>query len=317
MRGELVELPARLVDATALGEQQREHAAPAAHERHGVGVLAQVRLAVEVAPADALLEEALAIRDELRHRALQLVGARDRLGREPLGRVELAAHVRQERAVQRVEDERARLAEPARGLAVGLDLGLGASRVVELEQQVDPPQPHLHGELGVVRALAQLERLGGDRQAALGGVRAPHRREPLGEHERERAVGEHALRRRAVRELRGEDPARERERLVDELLAAIDLRGPEQRARELHAGAAAQGVDAHAVGGVAGVGGVQVLERLLEPGRELGVDDAAGVAGHHAGERRLGEVAGVLEPAGVLGRRSQRGARALEIADRG
>ena len=58
--GELVELAPGLLDPALLGQQQREHAAPAAHERQRVGLRAQKRLGVEVTPANALLKEALA-----------------------------------------------------------------------------------------------------------------------------------------------------------------------------------------------------------------------------------------------------------------
>ena len=221
---EVLELAARLVLAPELGEHERQAAAPAPHRGQPVGVAAHERLEVAVAALRALREERLGIGDDRRDRARDVARLLDGLGGEPLGGGEVAAQVGAHRPVQRVVDEHPRLPEPAGGEAERLDLLLGALRVVELEQQADAPQPHLHPELGVVGALAQLERLERDRQAARHRIRAPHRDEALRERERQRAIGEHAVRRRAARRRAAVDRARQPERLVDELLAALALR---------------------------------------------------------------------------------------------
>ena len=215
--------------------------------------------------------------------------------------------------MQRVVDERARLAEAARRHPVGLDLRVGAQRVAELEQEADPPQAHLHRELGVVRALAQLERLVGDRQPALGGVGPPHRREPLRERERQRAVRDRTHRLRRLLRRGRVHPARQHQRVVDELRAALALRRPEERQRQLHAQAAAQCVVGDRARGIAEPR-VLAHERLFEERDEVGLDDARRQAGRRARQRGVGEVLRGLQTARVVGGLAQRGLAAGDVA---
>ena len=188
------------------------------------------------------------------------------------------------------------------------------TRVVELQQQADPPQADLHAELGVVRALAELLSLDRERQPARDRVGAPDGDESLGQRERERAVGEHAMGRRAARRLAAVDRPRERERLVDEALAALALRRPVQGQRELHAQAAAQRVDARAAEHLVGRERVDPGERLLERRHELGLEQAGRERAERAAERGLREPLGIVEAAGVLGRGAQRAPRAVDVA---
>ena len=120
--------------------------------------------------------------------------------------------------------------------------------------------------------------------------------------------------RRAARRLAAVDRAGERERLVDELLAALAVRRPVQRERELHAQAAAQPVDRRAARGVRRRERVQAGERLLEHGDELGVDEPGRERAERAGQRRLREALGIVEPARVTGRGAQRAQRAVDVA---
>jgi hypothetical protein len=219
------------------------------------------------------------------------------------------------RAVQRVVDKHPWLAEAARRRAEGLDLLVGADGIVELEQQADAPQAHLHPELGVLRALAQLERLDRDRQAAGHGLGPPDRDEALRERERQRAVAEHAVRPRAARGLAGVQRPRDPERLIDEPLTARALGRPVQRQRKLDAQAAVQRVDRRAAQRLLdGRHGLHAAQRLLERRDELGFDEARRERPERAGERGLGEALGVVEPACVPGGGAQRALRAIDVA---
>ncbi len=192
-RGQVVELAAGLVLAAELGEHERQAAAPAAHRRQPVGVEAHERLELLLAPLRAPHEEHLRVGDDRRDRAGHTTGLRDGLGDVVLAVGELAAPIGVGRAVQRVVDEHPRLSEAAGRRAEGLDLLERAHGVVELEQDADAPEAHLHAELRVVRALAQLDGLDRDRQAAGHGLGTPDGDEPLGEGEREGTVAQHPL----------------------------------------------------------------------------------------------------------------------------
>ena len=82
VRGELVELLARLVDAAVLREHEHEHQPPAPHEHEALGVAAQERDVAAMAALGAADEEHLAVGDELRHRAARAPAP----GRRPRGR---------------------------------------------------------------------------------------------------------------------------------------------------------------------------------------------------------------------------------------
>ncbi len=206
---------------------------------------------------------------------------------EHLGVVELAGDHGAPRAVQRDVGAGAWVARVGRDAVERLDRHVGARDVVELEQEVDLPRARADGELGVAGGVGQGEELVGPGQAALGGVGAVGGDVALVED-----VGQ---RRRVV------EPARDAQRLLDEVLAALRLIGVVQRDGEAHEQAGAQRAAV----------GRQAVERLLEHGDEVVVDHPGRQAEAAQAERRATEQVGVAHAPRELDGGQQRGARSV------
>ena len=120
--------------------------------------------------------------------------------------------------------------------------------VVELEQEVDLPRARADRELGVAGGVGQGEELLGPGQAALGGVG------PVG--------GDVALVEDVGQRRRVVEPARDAERLLDEVLATLRLVRVVERDGQAHEQPGAQRAAI----------GRQAVEPLLEHGDEVIVD---------------------------------------------
>jgi len=207
--GEAVVLAARLRRPAGVHVEGGQRHAPRGHGRQLVGELAHGVLDLaQPALAHAQPEE-LSAGEDRDGRVLQAPAQLDALVDEHLGVVELAGDHGAARAVQRDVGAGARVARVGGDAVERLDRHVGAGEVVELEQEVDLPRARADRELGVAGGVGEGEELVRPGQAALGRVGAVGGDVALIED-----VGQ---RRRVV------EPARDPERLLDEVLAALRL----------------------------------------------------------------------------------------------
>ena len=279
---ERVEDLARLVAAVGLGEQVREHADPAGDGVEALGVGADRGL-------QALEPSALAPqRAGLQQRGVAGVGVlhavAERHGRVALGLrgVELACQQQPHRAVD-VDVQRVREPAPALGdPGEGVHLDVGRVDVAELEQVGHPPAVPGECQQLVARALGEAEQVVCGLQALLHVARAPQR--PVASHEGEAQAARIA------------DLAGELDRFAAELGAAFARLREAQLDRQPGNEPRAQ----------CRLVVADRVERLLEQGDELVVDDAARhLARHPVAERRGGEQLGGAESARRVGRPSE------------
>jgi hypothetical protein len=287
VHGEALVLAPRLGGPAEVEVDVGERGAPGGHRGQRVGELAHGLLELVEAPLRAPQPEELGAGEDRHRGVLQAPAELDALVDEPLGILGAALHEHPARAVQRDVRARARIAHVGGDAVERFDRHVGAGEVVHLEQQVDRPRARAHRQLGIADLLGQREELLRPLQAALGRVR-PTR----GERAEIEDVGE----RGAVAEA-----ARDRERLLDELLTALHAVGEVERRGEAHEHARAQRA----------VLGRERRERLLERRDEEVVDDPGGEAEAAEAERRAGHQLHRAELARERDRLGQRRDRAL------
>src|SRR4051812_17984210 len=275
--GEVLELAPRVQLAAVVEVEHGQRAPPRRHRGQAVGELADGALELAKPPLRATQREQLRAGEDRDGRVLQAPRELHALVDQSLGLLGAALHERTARAVQRDVRARAGIADVGRDAVERRDRHVGGRQVVELEQQVDVPDPRADHRLVVADDLRQREQLVRPGELALERV-GPGRRDPaLVEDEREgRGVPE---------------APRDRDGLRHERLAPVGLVAPVDRDGEADEQPRAQ----RAVGRVDG------RERLLEHRDELVVDDAGGEAeaaeaqGRPAEEVRVAEAAAELE----------------------